>query len=207
MANNGTRPQNDVKLSKETATTVKVEASKEEAVLTIASASSTITSTKSIARGDDSESKGDPIQTPSATTTTVVTTKSGRASKPSTPALGSFPDPPPRSRSSRNASTANGKRSHKKGAAQQLAARIADEDANGSVRGDEEGEVDADEPLYCYCNGVSYGEMVACDADDCEREWFHLDCVGLRAAPPSNMKWYCDHCKDRMKSGKKVNGR
>ncbi|KAI0384916.1 hypothetical protein F5Y04DRAFT_248059 [Hypomontagnella monticulosa] len=204
---NGTRPQTDIKPSKEIATTVKVEAAKEETVLTIASASSTTTSTKSIARGDDSESKGDPIQTPSTTTTTVVTTKSGRASKPSTPALGSFPDPPQRSRSSRNTSTTNAKRSHKKGAAQQLAARIADADANGSVQGDDDGDVDADEPLYCYCNGVSYGEMVACDADDCEREWFHLDCVGLRAAPPSNMKWYCDNCKDRMKSGKKVNGR
>ncbi|KAI1412403.1 hypothetical protein F5Y13DRAFT_163510 [Hypoxylon sp. FL1857] len=204
---NGTRPPADSKTSKEPTATVKVEASKEEAVLTIASASSTTVNSKTITKGDDSEPKGDPLQTPSAAATTVVTTKSGRASKPSTPAIGSFPDPPQRSRSSRNTSTTNTKRSHKKGAAQQVAARAADEDANSSVQGDDEGDVDADEPLYCYCNGVSYGEMVACDADDCEREWFHLDCVGLKAAPPSSMKWYCDNCKDRIKTGKKVNGR
>ena len=28
-----------------------------------------------------------------------------------------------------------------------------------------------DEPRYCYCNGVSYGEMVACDNEKCPREW------------------------------------
>ncbi|KAI0884860.1 uncharacterized protein GGS22DRAFT_147682 [Annulohypoxylon maeteangense] len=204
---NGTRPPGDTKSNKEPTATVKVEASKEEAVLAIASASNAPTNNKTITKGDDSEPRGDVTQTPTATATTVVTTKSGRASKPSTPALGSFPDPTPRSRSSRNASTTNTKRSHKKGAAQLVAARVADEDANSSVQGDDEGDVDADEPLYCYCNGVSYGEMVACDADECEREWFHLDCVGLKAAPPSNMKWYCDNCKDRIKTGKKVNGR
>ncbi|XXG97538.1 hypothetical protein Hte_003843 [Hypoxylon texense] len=197
---NGTRPQTDRKPSKEPPATVKVEASKEETVHTIASASSATGSGRkdSIAKADDpGPITGDSIQTQVATTTTVVTTKSGRASKPSTPALGSFPDPPPRSRSARNTSATNTKRSHKKGAAQQMAARLAD-GANGSPHADDEGDVDADEPLYCYCNGVSYGEMVACDASDCEREWFHLDCVGLKEAPPSNMKWFCDNCKERI---------
>ena len=30
---------------------------------------------------------------------------------------------------------------------------------------------DADEPVYCYCQQVSYGEMVGCDNDNCAREW------------------------------------
>ncbi|KAI1434967.1 hypothetical protein GGR50DRAFT_659548 [Xylaria sp. CBS 124048] len=138
---------------------------------------------------DGSESKAEPAQNPPQTTGNVVTTKSGRTSKPSTPALGSLPDPAPRSRSSRNTTTTTAKRSHKKGASQHVApARIVDEETNSSGQGDDEGDLDADEPLYCYCNGVSYGEMVACDAEDCEREWFHLDCVGLKAAPPSNSK-------------------
>lgn len=146
---------------------------------------------------DDAESKTEPSQPHAqAATTTVVTTKSGRASKPSTPALGSFPDTTPRSRSSRNTTTTTAKRSHKKGASQHaIPTRIVDQDTNSNGHGDEEGDVDADEPLYCYCNGVSYGEMVACDAEDCEREWFHLDCVGLRAAPPSNSKKICDSRK------------
>lgn len=50
-----------------------------------------------------------------------------------------------------------------------------------------------DEPTYCYCNQVSYGEMVACDGVDCEREWFHLACVNLSAPPKGS--WFCDACK------------
>ena len=139
---------------------------------------------------EEAESNGDAMQ--GIQVTTITTTKSGRASKPSTPALSQFPDPV-RSRSSRNALEAgsNNKRSHKKGAgaaAQQLiVARASEPDEGSSMQGDDEdAEIDADEPTYCYCNGVSYGEMVGCDADDCEREWFHLECVGLKVAPRSN---------------------
>ncbi|KAL1548325.1 PHD finger protein ING1-like [Salvia divinorum] len=31
--------------------------------------------------------------------------------------------------------------------------------------------VDPNEPTYCLCNQVSYGEMVACDNPDCKIEW------------------------------------
>ncbi|KAH6851225.1 hypothetical protein B0I37DRAFT_429781 [Chaetomium sp. MPI-CAGE-AT-0009] len=64
---------------------------------------------------------------------------------------------------------------------------------------DEEEQEVADEDLYCYCNQVSYGEMVACDGDGCPREWFHLECVGLKVAPKVNAKWYCEDCKRRLK--------
>ncbi|KAI2631623.1 hypothetical protein GGS21DRAFT_522311 [Xylaria nigripes] len=186
---------------------VKAEPSKEEMNNHLWNAANGLNKKDSHPKSDCPEPKAEPAQNQQQTTGTVVTTKSGRASKPSTPALGTLPDPPPRSRSSRNTTTA-AKRSHKKGASQHaIPTRIVDEDTNSSGQGDDEGDVDADEPLYCYCNGVSYGEMVACDAEDCEREWFHLDCVGLKAAPPSNMKWYCDNCKDHIKTGRKVNGR
>lgn len=36
-----------------------------------------------------------------------------------------------------------------------------------------------DEPTYCHCNRISFGEMIGCDNDDCPIEWFHLACVGL----------------------------
>ena len=49
-----------------------------------------------------------------------------------------------------------------------------------------------DEPTYCYCNQVSFGEMVGCDGDDCKREWFHLPCIGFKNPPKG--KWYCDDC-------------
>ena len=51
---------------------------------------------------------------------------------------------------------------------------------------------DADERRYCFCNNVSYGDMIGCDDDDCEREWFHLGCVGLLKPPQGT--WYCDDC-------------
>ncbi|RKP17386.1 hypothetical protein ROZALSC1DRAFT_30797, partial [Rozella allomycis CSF55] len=57
--------------------------------------------------------------------------------------------------------------------------------------------VDPNEPVYCYCKQVSYGEMIACDNDDCDVEWFHYDCVGL-SQPPKG-KWYCKECVEKRK--------
>ncbi|KAL2116391.1 hypothetical protein VTJ04DRAFT_8558 [Mycothermus thermophilus] len=72
---------------------------------------------------------------------------------------------------------------------------------------DEEEEEDDDQgqedDVYCYCNQGSYGEMVACDGEGCPREWFHLECVGLRVAPRGNAKWYCEDCKKRLKIGER----
>ena len=107
---------------------------------------------------------------------------SKQPSKTATPITSSFGESQ-RTRASREAPL---KRSHKKGAglAAQLAAAAATQgDGGHSVQGDED-EDDDNEPRYCYCNGVSYGQMVACDGDDCQREWFHLECVGLAEAPP-----------------------
>lgn len=44
-------------------------------------------------------------------------------------------------------------------------------------------DIDNNGPRYCYCNSVSYGEMIACDAENCKKEWFHLGCSGLKVAP------------------------
>lgn len=60
--------------------------------------------------------------------------------------------------------------------------------------------VDPNEPTYCVCNQVSYGEMVACDNPNCKIEWFHFGCVGLKEQPKG--KWYCPDCaalKNRRK--------
>ncbi|KAG5846070.1 hypothetical protein ANANG_G00145830 [Anguilla anguilla] len=56
---------------------------------------------------------------------------------------------------------------------------------------------DPNEPRYCICNQVSYGEMVGCDNQDCPIEWFHYGCVGLTEAPKG--KWYCPQCTAAMK--------
>ena len=69
-----------------------------------------------------------------------------------------------------------------------------------------ESDEDGDEPRYCYCNQVSFGNMIACDNDSCPREWFHLPCVNLDRAPSGRTKWFCsDECKEahaKARSGK-----
>jgi len=60
--------------------------------------------------------------------------------------------------------------------------------------------VDPNEPTYCFCNQVSYGEMVACDNPNCKIEWFHYGCVGLNQQPKG--KWYCSECVGMQKRKK-----
>ena len=55
---------------------------------------------------------------------------------------------------------------------------------------------DPNEPRYCICNQVSYGDMVACDNPKCPVEWFHYPCVGITAPPKG--KWYCPQCAAAM---------
>ena len=50
---------------------------------------------------------------------------------------------------------------------------------------------DPNEPLYCTCRRLSFGDMIACDNEDCPVEWFHYLCVGI-SAPPSS--WLCPQC-------------
>ncbi|KAI4900918.1 hypothetical protein NFI96_026088 [Prochilodus magdalenae] len=57
--------------------------------------------------------------------------------------------------------------------------------------------VDPNEPTYCLCSQVSYGEMIGCDNADCPIEWFHFSCVGLTTKPKG--KWFCPRCVQEMK--------
>jgi len=52
--------------------------------------------------------------------------------------------------------------------------------------------IDPNEPTYCICNRVSFGEMVGCDNAECKVEWFHFECVGLTHPPKG--KWFCPDC-------------
>ena len=87
---------------------------------------------------------------------------------------------------------------------------------------DQEWNFDPNEPRYCICNQVSYGDMVACDNTDCPYEWFHYPCVGITAPPKvicllidiqptltyiavnhytfsHQGKWYCQPCQASMR--------
>lgn len=60
---------------------------------------------------------------------------------------------------------------------------------------------DATEPTYCYCNRISFGEMIACEHPECPIEWFHFECVGLTPENRPKGKWYCKECRKLL--GKK----
>ncbi|OJJ51669.1 hypothetical protein ASPZODRAFT_57011 [Penicilliopsis zonata CBS 506.65] len=69
---------------------------------------------------------------------------------------------------------------------------------NQDIRIDEDGvleEIDPNEPRYCLCGDVSFGTMICCENQDCDKEWFHLDCVGLSEVPSRTTKWYCPDCR------------
>ena len=52
-----------------------------------------------------------------------------------------------------------------------------------------DGKIGPKEPVYCFCNYISYGNMIKCDNPNCKREWFHFHCVGLKNQPKG--KWFC----------------
>lgn len=79
-----------------------------------------------------------------------------------------------------------------------------EESALSEVEGQEEGsdvdmedaEGEGDDRKYCTCRSVSYGNMIACDNDDCPYEWFHWSCVGMTKEPVG--AWYCVECRGKM---------
>ncbi|KAI0722394.1 hypothetical protein C8T65DRAFT_137918 [Cerioporus squamosus] len=72
---------------------------------------------------------------------------------------------------------------------------LDDEDAEGEE--DEEGGDAEDQGIYCYCQKLSYGQMIGCDNESCRLQWFHLSCVNLE---PENLPqtWYCDECRAQL---------
>ncbi|KAG8036669.1 hypothetical protein G9C98_003991 [Cotesia typhae] len=58
---------------------------------------------------------------------------------------------------------------------------------------DDDIAIDPDEPTYCLCDQISYGEMILCDNDLCPIEWFHFSCVSLSTKPKG--KWFCPKCR------------
>lgn len=70
-------------------------------------------------------------------------------------------------------------------------------DGAGDRASDGEGEEDLEEgedtTLYCFCQKVSFGDMVGCDNDNCKYQWFHWSCVGLKSEPAG--EWLCPECR------------
>ena len=60
-----------------------------------------------------------------------------------------------------------------------------------------------DEEAYCLCGEENTLEMIGCDSNICEYEWFHYHCVGFtdETIPEAEVEWICDHCKEKSKKG------
>lgn len=75
--------------------------------------------------------------------------------------------------------------------------KFSDELFSGTAENEEE-----DKTLYCFCQSVSFGEMVACDGPNCKYEWFHYSCVNLKEPPKGT--WYCPDCKQELMQNKSL---
>jgi inhibitor of growth protein 3 len=73
----------------------------------------------------------------------------------------------------------------------------------GDEGDDADGDAGGDDRTYCYCDRVSFGNMIGCDGEDCQREWFHLACVGMDTPPKG--EWYCDDCSEKRKKDFNLN--
>ncbi|EXJ59471.1 uncharacterized protein A1O5_12096 [Cladophialophora psammophila CBS 110553] len=99
-----------------------------------------------------------------------------------------------------DASQSRGRRGTKK--QQQAASEEPDVDMGEEEEmEDEEGE---DDKRYCFCNQRSYGEMVACENDDCPYQWFHTGCLNMKKVPDEDEDWYCPTCREKPEIIEKV---
>lgn len=64
---------------------------------------------------------------------------------------------------------------------------------NISSSSSDDEDVDPNEPTYCVCKEISYGDMICCDNDLCPIQWFHFKCVSLLTNPKG--KWFCPTCR------------
>ncbi|KAL3812391.1 hypothetical protein ACJIZ3_013659 [Penstemon smallii] len=120
-----------------------------------------------------------------------------RAERDNLAATGSPPTPDNNTKAGRSGETSNRGRKKTRLAATASASASASASpaatpAGNSTTMELDLPVDPNEPTYCFCSQVSYGEMVACDNPDCKIEWFHYGCVGLKEQPKG--KWYCSDC-------------
>lgn len=70
---------------------------------------------------------------------------------------------------------------------------VPGDETEGAVAPTGEGEGEGDDgKTYCVCNGVSYGEMIACDDASCDTEWVSPhSCILLLYSVSSNSFTSC----------------
>ena len=48
---------------------------------------------------------------------------------------------------------------------------------------------------WCYCRGSAdhSGEMIGCDSESCQIQWFHMSCLNMDEIPDGD--WFCPECR------------
>lgn len=82
---------------------------------------------------------------------------------------------------------------HKKGIGKKKKRKARQAAQRSETPPEETDPIDPDEPRYCLCDQISFGEMILCDNDLCPIEWFHFSCVSLTTKPKG--KWFCPKCR------------
>ncbi|XP_041983027.1 inhibitor of growth protein 1-like isoform X2 [Aricia agestis] len=82
---------------------------------------------------------------------------------------------------------------HKKGMGKKKKRKSRQAAQRSETPPEETDPIDPDEPRYCLCDQISFGEMILCDNDLCPIEWFHFSCVSLTTKPKG--KWFCPKCR------------
>lgn len=54
---------------------------------------------------------------------------------------------------------------------------------------------------YCICGQNKADDLIGCDNDKCEVEWYHIGCVGLtESTTKKNELWFCPACTNKLKN-------
>ncbi|KAH9063964.1 hypothetical protein EDB87DRAFT_1601507 [Lactarius vividus] len=143
------------------------------------------------------------VQPPASKKRKVTATVAAASIKLPSPAPATVPVLPQRTRlaqqQSHRASPARGRQAQPEPPGPDEDAEGEDDVEEGNGDEDEDNE---DKTLYCFCQKMSYGEMVACDNAECAYQWFHLPCVNLK--PPLPEVWYCSDCISKGVAGSSV---
>ncbi|XP_066999071.1 inhibitor of growth protein 1 isoform X2 [Anabrus simplex] len=130
--------------------------------------------------GLDTSTAADLIATPEPATTRGSSSNAANASTNSTA-------------NHKKSTSTSKKKKRKSRQSQQQQQQQQQQQREESPPHEDELAIDPDEPTYCLCDQISYGEMILCDNDLCPIEWFHFSCVALATKPKG--KWFCPKCR------------
>ncbi|XP_037039641.1 inhibitor of growth protein 5 [Bradysia coprophila] len=155
----------------------------------------TPSSSSSANNGDRGTKRARRVRTDNGNTATESTSESLNANTDQAPKSSHMPNGQNSASTSaqKKAVTAGGGKKNKKRKSGRGQATNAQSNNRDDLTPPPEETIDPDEPTYCLCDQISFGEMILCDNDLCPIEWFHFSCVSLMTKPKG--KWYCPNCR------------